>query len=41
MANHAIWLLRKRASCGRDDSKRVTAAVMVIQTMIEIASFES
>ena len=33
MANHVIWLLRNRGSCGREGSERVTA--------IEIACFKS
>ena len=36
MANHVIWLLRNRGSCGRDGGGRVTAAVMVIGTAIVI-----
>ena len=41
MAKHVIRLLRNRGSCGRDGGKRVTASVTVIETAIEIASFES
>ena len=41
MANHMIWLLRSRGSCGKDGGERVTATVVEIQTeMIEITSFE-
>ena len=39
MANHVIWLLRNRGSCGRVGGRRLTAAVM--DTEIEIVSFKS
>ena len=41
MANHMIWLLGNRGSCGRDSGGRLTAAVTVIETAIDIVSFES
>ena len=41
MANHMIWLLRSRGSCGRDGVGRVTAAVRVTETVTEIVNFES
>ena len=32
MANHVIWLLRNRGSCGRDGGERVTAAATAIES---------
>ena len=40
MANHMIWLLGNRGSCGRDSSGKLTAVVMVTETKTETASFE-
>ena len=37
MANHVIWLLGNRGSCGREGGGRLNAAVTVTET----ASFES
>ena len=40
MANHVIWLLRNRGSCGRDGGKRVTAAVTETVRFVTYSVFE-
>ena len=39
IANYVMWLLRNRGSIGRDSGERLTAAVTVIETAIEITRF--
>ena len=40
MAKHVIWLLRNRGNCGRDRGRRVTAAMTVTETQINIEFWE-